>query len=83
MSNPQRSTTPASYQGFFKMHHAAVLSYYARRASRADAWDATSEVFVVALRRFDEIPADSPRAWLLGVARKVAIQPKAISQASS
>jgi RNA polymerase sigma-70 factor (ECF subfamily) len=49
-----------------------VLTYCARRTSRADAWDAASEVFLVAWRRFDDVPPKSEaRAWLYGVAYKI------------
>jgi RNA polymerase sigma-70 factor (ECF subfamily) len=59
----------AAFEVFYSAHHRAVLSYCARRASRWDAWDATSEVFVVAWRRFSDVPAtDEARAWLFGVA---------------
>jgi RNA polymerase sigma-70 factor (ECF subfamily) len=53
-------------------HHRAVLAYRARRASPTDAWDATSEVFLVAGRRLGDVPlGDETRAWLLGVAYRV------------
>ena len=55
-----------------RAHQRSVLNYCARRSSRADAWDAASEVFLVAWRRFDDLPAEPEvRAWLLGVAYKI------------
>jgi RNA polymerase sigma-70 factor (ECF subfamily) len=61
-----------AFETLVRSHQRSVLNYCARRASRADAWDAASEVFLVAWRRFDDLPAESEvRAWLLGVAYKV------------
>lgn len=53
-------------------HGRAVLGYLARRTVPVDdAADLMAEVFVVAWRRLDVVPADGSeaRAWLLGVAR--------------
>ena len=61
-----------AFETLVRAHQRSVLNYCARRASRADAWDAASEVFLVAWRRFDDLPADvAVRAWLLGVAYKI------------
>ncbi len=61
-----------AFEELYAAHHRAVLAYCARRASRADAWDAAAEVFVVAWRRLDAVPAlDEARGWLLGVAYRV------------
>jgi RNA polymerase sigma-70 factor (ECF subfamily) len=38
----------------------------------ADADDLVAEVFTIAWRRFDDIPADAAIPWLFGVARNVA-----------
>lgn len=60
------------FEALYTAHHRAVLAYCARRASRTDAWDAASEVFLVAWRRLDDAPPPTEaRAWLLGVAYKV------------
>jgi RNA polymerase sigma factor (sigma-70 family) len=77
MSNrsSQPSTLPPEesvFQRTYAMHHRRVLAYCARRASRADAWDAAAEVFLVAWRRLDQVPSpDDALPWLLGVARRV------------
>jgi RNA polymerase sigma-70 factor (ECF subfamily) len=53
----------------FREHHARVLAYAARRVpARAD--DVVGEVFAVAWRRIDDVPADA-EAWLYAVARRV------------
>ena len=54
-------------------HARPVLAYALRRTDQPDdAADVVAETFLVALRRFDELP-DEPqtRAWLYGVARRV------------
>lgn len=53
-----------------EMHAPAVKSYFLRRGASAVADDLVAEVFLVAWRRFDQMPGD-PLPWLLGVARKV------------
>jgi RNA polymerase sigma-70 factor, ECF subfamily len=54
----------------FELHGPSVLAYARRRTDRISADDVTSEVFVIAWRRLDEIPEDA-LPWLLGCARKV------------
>jgi RNA polymerase sigma-70 factor (ECF subfamily) len=54
----------------FAQHAEAVFRYCRLRLENADAHDAVSEVFVVAVRRARQIPA-AELAWLLGVARRV------------
>jgi RNA polymerase sigma-70 factor, ECF subfamily len=62
----------ADFERLYSMHHHTVLAYCARRCSRSDAWDAASEVFLVALRRPDQVPPpEEALAWLLGVAYRV------------
>jgi RNA polymerase sigma-70 factor (ECF subfamily) len=54
----------------FAQHADTVYRYCRLRLETSDAHDAVSEVFVVALRRAEEIP-EAGVAWLLGVARRV------------
>jgi RNA polymerase sigma-70 factor (ECF subfamily) len=58
--------------GLFEAHHDALLAYAARRTpSLADAEDLVADVFLVAWRRFGEVPGgDEARLWLYGVARR-------------
>lgn len=66
------SDEKAAFEMLYTAHHRAVLAYCARRTSQSDAWDAASEVFVVAWRRLDTVPpVDEARPWLLGVAYRV------------
>lgn len=68
----QISGRDVPFERLYVAHHRAVLAYCARRVSRWDAWDAAAEVFVVAWRRIDDVPAaDDARAWLIGVAFRV------------
>jgi RNA polymerase sigma-70 factor (ECF subfamily) len=57
-------------ESLFELYGPSVLAYARRRTDRVSADDVTSEVFVIAWRRLDEIPEDA-LAWLLGCARKV------------
>ena len=56
----------------FEAHHRALLAYAARRSpTMADAEDVVAEVFLVAWRRLDDVPAaDDALPWLYAVARK-------------
>jgi RNA polymerase sigma-70 factor, ECF subfamily len=47
-----------------------VLAHALRRTDAGAAHDAVAETFLVAWRRFDEVPRD-PLPWLYGVARRV------------
>jgi RNA polymerase sigma-70 factor (ECF subfamily) len=57
----------------FRGNSGDVLAFLARRtAVREDAADLLAEVFLVAWRRIDSVPAgDAGRLWLFGVARRV------------
>lgn len=57
-------------EALFSRHAAAVRAYAARRVPAAEADDVTSEVFVVAWRRLDDVPDDA-LPWLLACARRV------------
>lgn len=61
----------AAFELLYATHHRAILAYCARRCRRWDAWDAAAEVFVIAWRRFEDIPIEDARAWLFGVSYRV------------
>lgn len=61
--------TPAHTEALFVAHASAVYRYARSRLPAAEAEDVVAEVFAVAWRK-GELP-DNPRAWLLGVARRV------------
>jgi RNA polymerase sigma-70 factor, ECF subfamily len=57
------------FAGIMRTHHRHVLAYAVRRmSSRQAAEDLTSETFLVAWRRFAQVPPD-PLPWLYGTAR--------------
>jgi len=58
------------FERLYARHAPAVKGYLLRRCDAASAEDALAEVFIVAWRRFDELPSDS-LPWLLGAARRV------------
>jgi len=60
----------ARFEALYRAHAHDVHGYCLRRTSTEEAKDATSEVFVVAWRRFDDVP-DEALPWLYGVARNV------------
>jgi RNA polymerase sigma-70 factor (ECF subfamily) len=62
----------ARFRALFEAHHPAVRRYAFHRAIQAaDADDLVAEVFAVAWRRRDDVPADDPLPWLLAVAGNV------------
>jgi DNA-directed RNA polymerase specialized sigma24 family protein len=66
------NNTDAQFESLYRAHARDVHGYFLRRTSSEEAKDATSEVFVVAWRRFDDVPQDDEALpWLYGVARNV------------
>lgn len=64
----RRRTFEAAYQAHFD----AVHRYAVRRTEvPEDAADVVAETFLVAWRRWSEIPYDEVRPWLYGIARNV------------
>jgi RNA polymerase sigma-70 factor, ECF subfamily len=58
------------FERLFAAYSASVRAYARRRVDATVADDVTSEVFVVAWRRLDDVPDDA-LPWLLGCARRV------------
>jgi len=62
----------ARFRSLYEQHRLDVLAYFLRRLDREDAAESAAEVFLVAWRRIDDVPAGTDgRAWLFGVARNV------------
>jgi RNA polymerase sigma-70 factor, ECF subfamily len=61
----------ARFEALYRAHAGAVSAYARRRMDVATADDLVSDVFLVAWRRLDDVPAD-PLPWLLGIARRLA-----------
>jgi RNA polymerase sigma-70 factor (ECF subfamily) len=64
------ATAADAVAALFAEHARAVYQYARIRLAPADAQDVVAEVFAIAWRRHGE-RLDEPRAWLLGVARRV------------
>ena len=58
------------FEALFRAEYRAVADYIGRRAEPDVVDDLVNEVFLVAWRRLERVPAE-PRAWLLTVARNV------------
>jgi RNA polymerase sigma-70 factor (ECF subfamily) len=56
------------FEALFRAEYRAVADYIGRRAEPDVVDDLVNEVFLVAWRRLERVPAE-PRAWLLAVAR--------------
>ena len=68
-----RSGREAHFTAIYDLYSSAVTAYALRRTGVGDASDVVAETFLVAWRRLDDVPAEpETRAWLLGVARRVA-----------
>jgi len=57
------------FERIYEEHRDAVRAYVRRRAPEAVVDDVVSDVFVVCLRRIDDVPRNA-LPWLYGVARK-------------
>lgn len=68
-----RAASPeARFHALFARHYPAVFGYTVRRVGRDEAGDAAAEVFTVAWRRIERVPAEPETLpWLYGVARRV------------
>jgi RNA polymerase sigma-70 factor, ECF subfamily len=60
----------ARLERWHREHAGAVRAFVRRRIGDDDADDVVADVFVVAWRRREDVPADA-RIWLLGVARRI------------
>jgi RNA polymerase sigma factor (sigma-70 family) len=65
-----RAARSDRFEVLFRTHYGAVAGYLARRAEPDAVDDLVDEVFLVAWRRLDQVPAQA-RPWLLAVARNV------------
>ena len=67
---PETPATDEAFRAIFDATLDDVRRFCVRRLPRSDVNDAISEVYLVAWRRLDQIPAE-PLPWLYGVARNV------------
>ncbi|HKU57902.1 MAG TPA: RNA polymerase sigma factor [Gaiellaceae bacterium] len=68
--SPSMADDRDRFERLYRENFRAVLRFAAARIDPERAKDVAAETFLVAWRRLDDVPAE-PRAWLLGVARKV------------
>lgn len=60
------------FDHLYRRHHLAVLRYVRRRLATADVEDVVGEVFAIAWRRRNDVPAGNGQLlWLYGTARRV------------
>jgi RNA polymerase sigma-70 factor, ECF subfamily len=59
------------FEVMFRARHDAMLAFALRRAQPDDARDVVAETFLVAWRRFRDLPVDAELPWLYGIARRV------------
>ena len=60
------------FEDFYAAHRQPVAKYVRRRVGDVDSADIIAQVFSVAWRRFDVVPAPTEdRLWLFGVARRM------------
>lgn len=60
-----------AFTTLFETHATAVHRYAARRAAAPDVEDIVADVFVIAWRKFEQIPADFELPWLFRTAWNV------------
>ncbi|MHB8869192.1 MAG: RNA polymerase sigma factor [Thermoleophilia bacterium] len=60
----------AAFRQLYEQHYGSVLAFVLRRHAQQEAEDVVQETFLVAWRRFADLP-EPPLPWLYGTARKV------------
>jgi RNA polymerase sigma-70 factor (ECF subfamily) len=71
VENSNESHDRGSFERLYREHYSELLHYAARRVGADSAREVVADTFLIAWRRFDDIPHESSRAWLFGVARRV------------
>ena len=61
------------FQAFLEEHRAAVLSFLRSMVGPHDADDCFQETFIAAMRAYDTLDGRHPRAWVMTIARRKAI----------
>lgn len=63
--------TKTEFERVYSLHLRDITAYVARRIPKEEVDDVVAKVFVVAWRRFGDVPAEpEDRLWLFGVARR-------------
>ncbi|MDJ0770733.1 MAG: sigma-70 family RNA polymerase sigma factor [Ilumatobacter sp.] len=58
-----------AYEDLFRANYRAVQGFVQAQYPNVDTAQVMSNTFEIALRRFEDIPQDAERGWLIGVAR--------------
>lgn len=61
------------FETFFADHCGAVVGFLRGLCGSADAEECAQEAFLAALRRYEDFDGSNPRAWILTIARRKAI----------
>jgi RNA polymerase sigma factor (sigma-70 family) len=67
------SPSPPPFQAFLDQHQATVMAFCRGMVGPDDADDCFQETFIAALRAYDRMDGRNPRAWVLTIARRKAI----------
>lgn len=73
MSTSAISADRAPFQSFLDQHRQPVLSFLRAMVGPDDAEDCFQETFIAALRAYDRMDGRHPRAWVMTIARRKAI----------
>jgi RNA polymerase sigma factor (sigma-70 family) len=61
------------FQAFLDEHRGPVLSFLRSMVGHSDADDVFQETFIAAMRAYDRLDGEHPRAWVITIARRKAI----------
>jgi RNA polymerase sigma factor (sigma-70 family) len=64
---------PEPFQRFLDAHREAVLAFLRAMVGPGDADDCFQETFIAAMRAYDRMDGRHPRAWVMTIARRKAI----------
>jgi len=67
------SSPQPPFQAFLDEHRWPVLAYLRAAVGHSDAEDVFQETFMAALRAYDRMDGRHPRAWVMTIARRKAI----------
>jgi RNA polymerase sigma-70 factor, ECF subfamily len=68
---PDDAAARRRFEELFDAHYAELTRFATRRVGADAAGDIVAGTFLIAWRRFDELPPDHARAWLYSTARQV------------
>lgn len=68
---PDNAAARRRFEDLFDAHFAELTRFATRRVGTDAAGDIVAGTFLIAWRRFAELPADHARAWLYATARQV------------